>query len=89
MIGWVRFIGVLSYSLYLVHQVFIKARRYCETGRARHKHPDGDRSAKTLLADCTFVCDGLSVPGSAKVVLERPAARMRKRYSSTPRVDAS
>ncbi len=68
--SWVRFIGVLSYSLYLVHQVFVKALRF--------NYPEISTPMVIVIAG------GLSF-GLAylfHVFLERPAARMRKRYSS-------
>ena len=72
-LGWVRFIGVLSYSLYLVHQVFIKALRF--------NYPE-------ISTPTVIVVAGLLSFAMAylfHIALERPAARMRKRYASTPR----
>ena len=69
-IAWVRFIGVLSYSLYLVHQVFIKTLRF--------NYPEISTPMVILVAGVlSFAMAYLFL-----VVLERPAARMRKRYAS-------
>lgn len=69
-IGWIRFIGVLSYSLYLVHLVVILALRNVSPG---------------LSTPLVVVVAGVISTAIAYVFhvgLERPAARMRKRYAS-------
>jgi peptidoglycan/LPS O-acetylase OafA/YrhL len=66
----VAFIGVLSYSLYLVHQVIFMALE--------------DRLGATLgLAACAAIALALSVALAwlLQVTIEKPCARLRKRFS--------
>lgn len=69
-IGWVRFIGVLSYSLYLVHQVVIKS--------LLHQMPD-------LSTPVVIVVGGVisfAIAYLFHIGLELPSTRMRKKYAS-------
>ncbi len=69
-LAWVRFIGVLSYSLYLVHLVVILA--------LRNVRPELSTPAVIMVAGLISI----AIAYAFHVGLERPAARMRKRYAS-------
>ncbi len=69
-LAWVRFIGVLSYSLYLVHLVVILA--------LRNVRPELGTPAVIVVAGVISV----AIAYMFHIGLERPAARMRKRYAS-------
>ena len=69
--SWVRFIGLLSYSLYLVHHTVILA--------LVNMKPDISTPVVIVVAGII----SLVIAYLFHVGLEKPAARMRKRYAST------
>ncbi len=69
-LAWVRFVGVLSYSLYLVHLVVIMALRNVQPGLGT--------PAVIVVAGAV----SLAIAYAFHIGLEKPAARMRKRYAS-------
>jgi len=69
--SWVRFIGLLSYSLYLVHHTVILA--------LINSKPELGTPAVIGIAGVI----SLVIAYLFHVGLEKPAARMRKRYAST------
>jgi len=69
-LSWVRFIGLLSYSLYLVHQVIVLA--------LRNMQPEISTPAVIVIAGTL----SLALAYLFHILLELPAARMRKRYAS-------
>ena len=63
----VRFVGVLSYSLYLVHQVFLYAVQ-------------ANLSLPPIVSGALALALSLLVAAVIHVVVERPAAGMRRRF---------